>query len=222
MSNLVSWETFRAISEYTDDDLQVSVSPIIAPCSVSIQNFCNRDFLYGNYEEYGDGERVGYFDTKERPIQEVTGIWVDTLREFEDTTKLGADYYRLLGDRIFSNSFCVYGSKVIKIQYTAGYIVPTYYRSAAPPDPVEGEYWWDTTENKLKVFESSVWVVSTLPRMPQDMELAVVEYVMWAYNRIKGSNVGVTTRTDPAGQTDFEKIMPESVKVIIQKYKRGL
>lgn len=221
-NDLVSWDTYKAIHG-VDDDLRKEFEPIITTCSRRIQKWTGRKFVYGNYIDFHHGTYDTELIPNETPIISITGMWVDKLRDFEDISKVDIEDYKIIDDKIFSNNLNVGGRSVIKLQYEAGYIVPTYERESAPPSPQDGEYWWDTLENALKVWETDTWNSTTIEKITEDVQVAVVEYVIYSHSKYKSSGVGVEQAGQTkAGQTNWEKKMPESVRVKLRTYKKYL
>jgi len=216
--DLISWLKVQKLFDY-DDQIKDRIEIIISGCSSGIRNHLGRDLCYKHTTEYYNGLHDTQLSPNIRPVEAIVNLWVDRTRKFEESSLIDPASYTLLDNDIFSASLDVLGKKIIKLEYRGGYIPPIYEQENEPISPVEGDYWFDLQTYTLKLYESAQWVASDLPKMPDDIEAAVAEYVSWAYNRDSSQLVGVTTKSTPAGQTNFEKMMPLSVKNKLFQYK---
>jgi len=217
-NSLISWNKLKTFKGFGDDRLQVASEAFIAACSQSIAKWTGLRFVYGNYTEYHDGTRGQIVSPRETPVSSDLKVWVDCSRKFEDASLL--DDYTILNKKLYSKRFSLFGSNVIKLSYNGGYVVPKYEQSNEPPDPQNGDYWQDTSEWALKMWDGATWSASELPVMPDDIQMAVTAMFDWQYNRIKSGQTGVKTKAIEAGMTSWETEIPKSIKEKLRRYKR--
>jgi len=102
----------------------VSLSRLLTQASAFVQKQTMRVLKPKAYTEYLDGG-VHTLVLKEYPVIEVTGLYVDPLKEFGSSTKLDTESYVWYADGRISlvdlGSRFVKGHKVIKVEYKAGY-----------------------------------------------------------------------------------------------------
>lgn len=115
-------KTYLGLSGTTHDDV---IDALISAASEAVENFCGRKFDVTAYTEYHHGGGASSVVLQRRPVTEVSGLWDDLARDFDDESLVDSDDYvldsesgiiHLLWGAAFSD-----GVRNVKVSYSAGY-----------------------------------------------------------------------------------------------------
>ena len=110
--------------DQTDDD--ALIESLIAQETQYIQNYCGRNFFYGTYTEYYDGNGTDKVFVNNYPIDSVTSLHDDVDRAFGSNTLIASiDYYtkQVYGYIQLLEDVSDVGVANVKVVYTGGFKV---------------------------------------------------------------------------------------------------
>lgn len=179
----------------TGYDDRIGIGILLA--SDRIADYCEREYLVnsstGYITEYHDGDgQNNYFFTEEYPIQDVSGLWDDTDREYGS------------GDEVSSDEFVFYTDtgKVARVDSTddirTGHEEPNF---AAGQKNIKIVY--------APGFDS----------LPKDLEYAAILLVVSFLNRIKSTGLSQTALGAASSVIDPNE-MPVEAKSILRRYRK--
>lgn len=170
---------------------------ILLSCSMEIEGYCKRILRERTILELHDGRFQKEIILNEYPVSEISSIWFDKNRIFNEYSRISEEFYSTTnrqfytGDKSMTSIQLIddlkfpVGRNVIKVEYTAGYNDET---------------------------------------MPEDLKAAFLELVTWTLQRHKTKQIGVNGMINQQGravQNTFEKKMPLSVEEKLKPYRRS-
>lgn len=122
---MLSLEEAKIWLDYTGSDRDVLITTLIESVQALLESFCDRHFSFDSYTEYYDGLGFNYVLLDQYPVQDITGVWDDTNREFTDVMKIESTSYTVYKNigmiMLTDGSVFTKGYRNVKVEYTAGY-----------------------------------------------------------------------------------------------------
>lgn len=172
------------------------VERLINTASTFIENFCKRKLATATYTEYVDGRSANRILLKEWPV-------LGGLADGGTKPEVWID-----GDSVFGSGtevdpdtyFVVNNIELVRVGSYGG-LWPKGYRN-------------------IKVTYDAGYGTAVSGDLPNDLEQACLDYVLWLYDMGSDRRVGRNTKTKGDESVSFESRLPQHIELILEPYVR--
>jgi len=193
LHTLIPLEKFKALMGIDDRDDKLARFSLIT-ATFTIEQYCKRKLLRKRYFETVKYSGDLFLTLREYPVRKFLAMYAVPGDNLDgEWNIIDPDFYRAIPD---------FGSYT-DVPYTIE-LAPAFKRIKCN-------------------FINLIYVAGyPVEKMPGDLEAACLEYASWNFNRYKGRRIGMTGNIKGSGKDGehFEMSMPESVKYLIEPYRR--